>query len=336
MADGAVDTELHPAHVMLEFRFTPEHVDAAIAAGLAPATRTGEPPLFAELLRDLLAGPADEPDQPAPVSATEQALHELLGARAAETLGGRARWLPPSSFAVHAGEVEVASESQLRQLTWELHHAFAEPLVPYLEPIRPAIGAAVACAGSTEARRRALTAVTQSRLLGEPCVVGRAQEIDLLTDLRCRRHTLLSEVGLHLAAGRTSVLACAVDGVPTEADPRHVEAVARGVAWLLEQHAGPTLFTTAPRSYHAVVPWAAEEATRAAEDVRAAVAGYRGYLFSLDDVVWSFPELGDSVRISLGVASGVTGDDPAGLLAAADTALAQAAAAGDRVVVAPI
>jgi len=335
MADGAVDTELHSAHVVVEFRFAPEHVDAASEAGLAPSARAAEPPLFSEILRELLPGPVEEWDELASTVATEQALHELLGARAADALG-EAQWQSCSSFSFHAGEIEVTSEAQLRQLIWEVHRAFAEPLAPYLEPIRPAIGGAVACAGFAEARRRALTAVAQSRLLGEPCVVGRAQELDLLTDLRCRRSTLVSEVALHLAAGPASVIACAVEGVPSDADPRQVEAVARGVAWVLEQHAGPTLFTTAPESFHAVVPWPARQAARAAEDVRAAVAAYRGYAFHIDDIVWSYPELDDTVRVSLGVACGASGDDAAGLLEAADAALADAAAAGDRVVVARV
>jgi hypothetical protein len=336
MADGAGESELHAAHVVVEFRFAPEHVEAAIEAGLTPAAGTAGPPLFSDLLRALLAGPAEEWDEPASVDATRHALHELLGARADEALGGRAQWQSCSSFSSHAGEVAVASESQLRQLTWDVHRAFAEPLVPFLPTIRPAIGAAVVCAGLVEARRRAMTAVAQSRLLGEPCVIGRAQEIDLLTDLRCRRSTLLSEVVLHLAAGPASVLACAVDGVPPDAEPRQVEAVARGVARLLEQRAGTTLFTTAPRSFHAVVPWPAEQATRTAEDVRAAVAAYRGYAFNLDDIIWEYPALGDTVRVSVGVASGAPGDAAAGLLAAADAALAKAAADGDRVVVASV
>jgi PleD family two-component response regulator len=84
------------------------------------------------------------------------------------------------------------------------------------------------------------------------------------------------------------------------------------------------------------VPWPAEQATRTAEDVRAAVAAYRGYAFNLDDIIWEYPALGDTVRVSVGVASGAPGDDAAGLLAAADAALAEAAADGDRVVVASV
>jgi len=101
---------------------------------------------------------------------------------------------------------------------------------------------------------------------------------------------------------------------------------------VLEQHAGTTLFATAPGTFHAVVPWSAEHAVRAAEDVRAAVATYRGYFFNMDDIFWEFPALGDTVRVSLGVASGTTGDAPAALVEAADEALAEAATTGDRVV----
>jgi hypothetical protein len=333
MGDGTVDGQLHAAQLLVDFRFTADHVDAAVDAGIAAPAPAAEPPSFSATLREVLAGSAEEWDRLDRATAARQALHDLLGARAAEALGARARWQSCAPSPFHAGDVEVDGEAELRRLAWEVHRAFAEPLVGCLPAIRPAIGGAVDCAGFPEGRRRALTAIEQSRLLGEPYVIGRAHELDLLTDLRCRRSTLLAEVALHLAAGRTAVIACAVDGVPAHADPREQEAVARGVARVLEQHAGGTLFTTAPGAYHAVVPWPADQAARAAEDVRTAVATYRGYFFNMDDIFWQYPELGDTVRVSLGVAAGCTGDDPAGLLEAADAALDEAAAAGDRVVV---
>ena len=333
MGERAVDGELHAAHLLVEFRFTAEQVDVAVDAGLAGSAPPPEAPSFSAALREVLAGSSEEWDRIDRSTAARHALHDLLGERAAAALGGRAAWQSCAPFSFHAGDAAVEGEAELRRLAWEVHRAFAEPLAGCLGVIRPAIGGAIDCAGFAEARRRALTAVEQSRLLGEPYVIGRAHEIDVLTDLRCRRSTLLSEVALHLAAGRTSVIACAVDGIPQNGDPRQDEAVARGVARVLEQHAGGTLFTTAPRSYHAVVPWPAELAARAAEDVRTAVAAYRGYFFNMDDIFWEYPELGDTVRVSLGVAAGSTGDDATGLLEAAEAALEVAAAAGDRVVV---
>jgi hypothetical protein len=333
MGDGAGDGQRHAAQLVVDFRFATDHVDAAVDAGIAGRVPVTDPPSFSAALREVLAGSDEEWDRLDRATAARQALHDLLGARAAEALGTRARWQSCAPFPFHVGDLEVAGEAELRRLAWEVHRAFAEPLAASLPAIRPAIGGAVDCAGVAETRRSALAAVDQSRLLGEPSVIGRAHELDLLTDLRCRRSALLGEVALHLAAGRTSVIACAVDGMPPDADPREHEAVARGVARVLEQHAGATLFTTAAGSYHAVVPWSAEHAARAAEDVRTAVATYRGYFFNLDDICWEYPELGETVRVSLGVAAGFSGDDPAGLLDAADVALAEAAAAGDRVVV---
>jgi hypothetical protein len=289
-------------------------------------------PTFSAALREVLAGADGDWDRLDRATEAREELHDLLGDRAAAATGARVRWQSHPPFAFHVGEADVAGEADLRRVAWQVHRAFEQPLAAGLPVLRPAIGAAVLCATEAEVRRRALVALEQSRLLGEPSVVGREQELDLTCDLRRRRSTLLSEVALHLAAGRTAVLACAVDGVPRDADPRESEAVARGVARVLEQHAGTTLFATTPRTFHAVVPWSAEHAVRAAEDVRAAVATYRGYFFNMDDIFWEFPALGDTVRVSLGVASGATGDAPAELVEAADEALAEAAATGDRVV----
>jgi hypothetical protein len=332
MGERAAAVELHPAQVIVELRFTPEQVDGAIDAGIARRAAGADRPTFSAALREVLAGADGDGHRLDRAAAAREELHDLLGDRAAAATGPRVRWRSHAPFAFHVGEADVAGEADLRRVAWEVHRAFEQPLVAALPAVRPAIGAAVRCAGEAEMRRRALVALEQSRLLGEPFVVGREQELDLTCDLRCRRSTLLSEVALHLAAGRTAVLACAVDGVPQDAEPREDEAVARGVARVLEQRAGATLFTTAPRTFHAVVPWSAEHAVRAAEEVRAAAATYRGYFFNMDDIFWEYPELGATVRVSLGVASGTTGDPPEALLAAADEALLEAAATGDRVV----